>query len=161
MERIRMIYLNTFHYERDKSKYRNNIEDLFATTVMNEELDERDKELLRIIDNATYVNEDTIIGFNGCTTTINNISRGLKTILVIRWFIKHNKPDISFDISSCGDNVLAELIKEIKDRDVYLLTCNYIMDVDEKVPITVNNKYKVESLSEIVSLGRKLNEPEN
>ena len=36
-----MIYINTYHYEKDRTQYKNNIEDLFQTTAMNEELDEK------------------------------------------------------------------------------------------------------------------------
>lgn len=150
-----MIYLNTYHYEKDRNKYRNNIEDLFATTVLTEDFDERDKRLINIIDNSTYVNENTIIGFNGCSVPIRDISRGLKTLLVIRWFIKHNKSNTAFDISSCGDNVLDELAKEAKNNDLRLLTCNYVTSSKEPVKILVNNKYLINSFSDLVFYGRK------
>ena len=58
-----MIYINTFYYETDKEKYRTNIEDLFRNTVMNDGFDNRDIELIWIIDKAQYGENNTIINF--------------------------------------------------------------------------------------------------
>ena len=56
---------------------------------------------------------------------------GLKTLLVIRWFIKNNRQDLYFDITSCGNNVIEQLIDEVKERDIYLLTRNYAILCDK------------------------------
>ena len=75
-----MIYINTFYYETDKEKYRTNIEDLFRNTVMNDGFDNRDIELIWIIDKAQYGENNTIINFMNSVTSAANLSRGLKTV---------------------------------------------------------------------------------
>lgn len=157
-----MIYLNTYHYVKDRSRYRNNIEDLFATTVLSGKMDDRDKELISTIDKSTYLNNRAIISFNGDVTPIRDLSRGLKTLLVIRWFIKNNKPDIAFDITSCGDNVLNEIARESKIKDLHLLTRNYVTATAmEQAKILVNGKTLIDSFSDLVTAGDILYEASN
>lgn len=152
-----MIYVNTYSYENNKDKYRFSIEDLFKTTVMNEELDAREVELIKRIDNATVVGRNTVRNFMGDVTSVENLSRGLKTLLVIRWFIK-NKKDLYFDVSSCGNNVFDSLVEEIGNRDAHLLLCNYTVWGDKEADITVNDKYSINSFSKLAGLGEKLYE---
>lgn len=105
-DEIQVIYINTYCYETDRQKYKTNIEDLFRNTVMNDEVDSRDADLMWIIDQARYQGNNTITNFMDCVTSTVNLSRGLKTLLVIRWFIKNNRQDLYFDITSCGNNVM-------------------------------------------------------
>ena len=151
-----MIYINTFYYETDKEKYRTNIEDLFRNTVINDGFDNRDIELIWIIDKAQYGENNTIINFMNSVTSAANLSRGLKTLLVIRWFIKNNRQDLYFDITSCGNNVIEQLIDEVKERDIYLLTRNYAILCDKYADIMVNNTYRIKAFSDLASLGGKL-----
>lgn len=153
-----MIYINTYQYEQDREKYRQNIADLFRTTVMKEELDSREIELIEKIDHAKYMGNNTIENFMGNITSIEKLSKGLRTLLVIRWFIKHEKKDIIFDISNCGNNVFDYLVEEVGNTDVHFLLCNYSVSGHKQADIIINEKYKINRFSEIPSLGRKLYE---
>ena len=135
-----MIYINTYCYETDRQKYKTNIEDLFR-------------------DQARYQGNNTITNFMDCVTSTVNLSRGLKTLLVIRWFIKNNRQDLYFDITSCGNNVMEQLIDEVKGTDVYFLTRNYAILCNKYADILVNNTYRIKALSDLASLGGKLYAP--
>ncbi len=158
-DEIQVIYINTYCYETDRQKYKTNIEDLFRNTVMNDEVDSRDADLMWIIDQARYQGNNTITNFMDCVTSTVNLSRGLKTLLVIRWFIKNNRQDLYFDITSCGNNVMEQLIDEVKGTDVYFLTRNYAILCNKYADILVNNTYRIKALSDLASLGGKLYAP--
>lgn len=156
-----MIYLNTFHYEKNKEKYKNNIENLFVTTVMNEPLDDRDIELIKKIDKAEYIGHNMVCNSMGDGVSIEKLSRGLKTLLVIRWFIKNNKTNLYFNISSCGNNVIDSLVEDVRDIDIHFLTYNYTMESRVKADIRVNDKYDIKTISELGLLGSKLYASDN
>lgn len=156
-----MIYINTFYYETDRKKYKSNIEDLFRNTVMNDGPDSRDIELIRLIDHAEYEGNNTIINFMQNVTSIINLSRGLKTLLVIRWFIKNERQGLYFDITSCGNNVIEQLVDEVKGTDIHLLTRNYAVLCSTPADILVNDTYKINAFSDLASLGGKLYAPCN
>lgn len=160
-EVCKMIYLNTLSYENNPEEYRNNHHELFQTTVMNEELDKRAIEIIKEIDDAEYIGNNTMIDRFGNTTSIANLSTGAKVVLNIRWFIKHGKSSTPINITSCGDNVFHSLVEEVKHYDVYFLTCNYAILNRDKVDILVNNKYSVKCFSDLSSLGEKLYETSN
>ena len=107
-----MIYLNTLSYEKEHEKYRNNHSDIFKMTVMNEELDVRDIEIIRSIDKAEYLGNNTMKDQFGNITSINNLATGTKVLLNLRWFIKNGKEDTPLNITSCGDNVISYWLRK-------------------------------------------------
>lgn len=151
-----MINLYTFEYVKNIEEYRNNHSELFLTTVMNSELDNRDIELLQAIDNAEYIGNNTMIDRFGNTTSIKNVSTGLKVLLNTRWFIKHGKENTPINISSCGNNVFPYLIEEAEGHDMNFLITHYSILCNKKVKIIVNDKFEINSFSELSSLGGKL-----
>jgi len=155
-----MIHLNTISYEKDILKYENNHSKLFSVTVMNEELDEKDIEIIKYIDNAEYIGNNTMRDRFGNITSIKNLSTGAKIVLNTKWLIEHGK-DTPINITSCGDNALEALVDIIKEKDIYMLTCNYVSLCDAEVSILVNDKYKIDSFSELDTLGEALYETGN
>lgn len=151
-----MIRLYTFEYAKNFKEYRNNHSEMFKTTVMNDELDNRDIEIIKAVDKAEYVGNNTMRDRFGNIASINNLSTGVKTLLNIRWFIKHGKEGTPVNITSCGDNVFSLLVEEAKGHDLNLLTCNYSILCTKRVDILVNDNYIIGSFSELSSLGDKL-----
>lgn len=154
-----MIKLYTLAYVKKPEQFINSHEELFKNTVLNEELTNRDIEIIKQIDNAEYLGNNTIRGKFNKVTSINNISRGCKIALNLRWLLQ-NKPNTihKVNITSCGDNVFPVLIQEIGDNDIEVLTYNYGISCAINTNIIVNDKYKIKNFTNLLELGEKLYE---
>lgn len=153
-----MINLTTLGYVNNIKNFRQDHNNMFELTVMNEELDNRDIEIISIVDKAKYIGNNTMIDRFGNTTSIANLSTGVKILLNVRWLIKNKKEQMPINITSCGDNVFPLLVEEVKDKNVNFLTYNYSILCKDKCNILVNNKYKINSFYELSKLGSKLYE---
>lgn len=156
-----MINLTTLSYAKDPDEFEHRHTALFRNTVMNEELDVRDIEIIQEIDGAKYIGHNTMIDRFGNTNSIKYLSTGAKTLLNIRWFIKKGREHTPIDISGCGNNVYPLLVQEVKDKNVNFLTCNYTIACKDACNILVNGKYKLGSFYELCDLGGKLYETNN
>ena len=107
-----MIRLYSLDYVKDPSKFASNISTLFDAVILKQELDEREQEIIKIIDDANYLENYRIESRFGDLTHLSNISSGAKIALLIRWMVKNNKCDVHLNITNCGNNVFPVIIKE-------------------------------------------------
>jgi hypothetical protein len=155
-----MIKLYTYDYEKDHSKYLNKYRQLFNYRVGNKEkLDATDISIIKKIDSADYIGNNTARNKNGDLFGLEKLSTGAKIVLVVKWYIENKDSNTwKFDITSCGDNALDILIDVIDDKDVELITCNYSTSSSKEADILVNDKHEIDSFGELPLLGGALYE---
>lgn len=145
-----MVYISTDYSFENRQKYLIKQSDYFSAVTLNDVLDATDKEIIYKIDKAHVISGNRIDGIYG-EAHIRDISNGAKTVINLRNMLKKSKKCF-IDITSCGDNaieVLVGVLKEFKDRDIYLLTCvkNYISTTP--IEMTLNDGVKINSFFEV------------
>lgn len=147
-----MIRLYSLDYVKDPSKFASNISEMFDVLILKQELDKREQEIIRIIDDAKYLGNYRIESRFGGLTHLSNISSGAKIALLIRWLIKNDRCDVPLNITNCGNNVFPIIIEEVGDNDVYFLTCNYTVRCLKNARILVNDQVEINCFSNLSDL---------
>ena len=146
-----MIYLYT-DYENLVEKSVTNQRDFFGAMTMSYGFDEIDLKYMKEIDGAVIIDDKTFkietpFGIGALT----DISTGLMTLLNIR-YINKVKSNLLVNTISCGDNIFPYIVKESKNNDIRLLYPLDSVICKDKADIIVNDKYRVESFSELRNL---------
>ena len=103
------------------------------------------KEMVKDIDKSELVGPNLVISPVLGSMSINRLSGGVKTLIQIA-----HDPDHVYNVSACGDNCAAWLLRISKDKDV-LVRLGHLMHFDgDAVQI------RIENTGEIVESGRQL-----
>ena len=103
------------------------------------------KEMVKDIDKSELVGPNLVISPVLGSMSINRLSGGVKTLIQIA-----HDPDHVYNVSACGDNCAAWLLKLSKDKDV-LVRLGHLMHFDgDAIQI------RIENTGEIVESGREL-----
>ena len=104
------------------------------------------KSIMKEIDGAEYIQGMDMRSKFGNITTMENLSTGCKTVINIV-----NHPEAVINCIECGDNVLHEILKNIKIGNVLfeIIPSNADMHIDVNL-ITKQGNHMVNSLSEFI-----------
>ncbi len=91
------------------------------------------KRIIKDIDDSEVIAPDVIQNEIFGTFTSNELSAGVKTLLLIK-----NFPNKIFNISNCGDNCAKYILELVSDRDIKV-TLHHAMDFGENFAIKVIN----------------------
>jgi len=99
-------------------------------------LDDFAQRVIRDIDASEVVGPDMIKNDIFGTFSANDLSAGVKTLLLIK-----NNPKKIFNISNCGDNCARYILELSKDRDIKL-TLHHVMDFGNQFELKIINDGK-------------------
>lgn len=121
----------------DKEKFINDAGTYFNINIKPSEITSIDKEVIKRIDNGTFVDEEDIKTPFG-TTSMYNLSSGTKTIISIL----HHTEKI-FNLINCGENALKVLFELIDGTDIQVFLDHTSYDASNigmDLKFDVNNK---------------------
>lgn len=109
----------------------------FGNTALRD--DKFTREVIEIVDKATYLSEDTFLSRVKKWGALfkDNLSTGCKTLLNIQ-----QHPDVCFNVAECGNNVL-RLLPVINKGNVFWEIPVVILDEDCECDIVYKNKHFV------------------
>jgi hypothetical protein len=144
-----MIKLYTYPY-KEPDEFENSYESIFCRAVMREVPDDFDKEVIKDIDNSTFIAGTALMNDCGQVFDMSDLSRGTQIVLTIKWMLKNMpKEDWKFNVTSCGDNVFKYLVQVIGDKDVELFTFNPIILDETPCHILVDDSYEVDCFEDV------------
>ena len=97
-------------------------------------MDEFAQRVIKDIDDSEVIGPDVIRNDIFGTFGSNELSAGVKTLLLIR-----NMPGRIFNISNCGDNCARYILELAKERDIKV-TLHHVMDFGEAFELKVINE---------------------
>lgn len=94
----------------------------FERYIKAQTLDKTDLKLMKVIEDVEVIDTDIAkcrgkFGY----MNLNNISTGLKTILNIRYLLKHRKTNVSVDVTETGPNVLKYIFQLVDNTPIILI----------------------------------------
>lgn len=101
------------HITIDENIIERNVEELFARIILQGTAKER--EALKLIEKAEYIDSESIIDRFGYKLRIDNISTGCKAILCVL-----NMPETWIDTAECGMNALSVLVSLCEEGHVIM-----------------------------------------
>lgn len=106
--------LSIYRTEKDVPKDKKVItsNDTFFSLNKPSKVDENIKKIIKIIDNADYIDNDTIRTPYG-VTGLSSLSSGCKTIINM-----YRHPELVFNGIECGYNALGFIIKHLKNGNI-------------------------------------------